>query len=251
MHELLRQYAAEKLNESPNASEAAHDRHSTYFAAALQRWEADLKGPQQQTALAEMDVEIENARMAWHWAVKRGSVERSVQALGSLCSFYWRRRRYQEARAACQMTAERLATIVSQPPTTSGDVHVPSVAEGLRNWAKVLSWQSSFSGTERPGRLLQQSLSLLERPELADQDTQPEKAFVLLQMGHRMVDFDREEARHLWEQSLALYQALGDRWMTANVLDNLGLIAWHFGDWGEAKRLYEESLAIRQSLGDQ
>jgi len=57
VHELLRQYAAEKLDQSPSASETARDRHRAYYTAALQGWCEDLKGPRQRTALAEMDAE--------------------------------------------------------------------------------------------------------------------------------------------------------------------------------------------------
>ena len=64
VHELLRQYAAERLDQSPDAGEPAHQRHSCYYTGVLHRWWEHLKGPRQLTALAEMDVEIENARAA-------------------------------------------------------------------------------------------------------------------------------------------------------------------------------------------
>ena len=35
------------------------------LAAALEAWGADLKGPRQREALAEMDAEIDNARAEW------------------------------------------------------------------------------------------------------------------------------------------------------------------------------------------
>ena len=139
VHELLRQYAAEKLDQSPAASEAVHDRHCAYYAAALQQWEAHLKGPRQQAALAEIEADSENARAAWNWAVERGHVEHIEQAIEGLCLFYDLRWRYQEGEAACRMAAEKLAA------TTSGDGPVLSAVEGLRVLAKVMAWQSVFS----------------------------------------------------------------------------------------------------------
>jgi tetratricopeptide (TPR) repeat protein len=241
MHELLRQYAGEKLDQSPAASEAAHDRHCAYYCAALQRWETDLISARQQTALTEMDVEIENVRTAWNWAVERGQVERVDQALVGLVRFHgWRGRNY-EGETACRLAAEKLAT------TASGD--------GLRVLAKVLSVRCGFNRmlgrTELASRLVQQSLALLEQLESADPGVRLQKAYILHEMGAMAFGSNREKARQLYEQSLVLFQELGDRWGTAMMLSALGGIVGSLGDFGEAKQLHEESLAIRRTLGDQ
>ncbi len=83
-------------------------------------------------------------------------------------------------------------------------------------------------------QLLRQSLALLERPELADQDTRREKAFVLKRMGDVASSSDFEEEQRLRKQSLALYQALGDRWGMANALEALRWVVESLGVYGEA-----------------
>jgi tetratricopeptide (TPR) repeat protein len=240
VHELLRQYAAEKLDQVPAVGEAARERHCAYYAVALQQWATDLKGPRQQEALAEIEADSENARAAWNWAVERGKVSQLDQAMEGLCRFYEWRVRYQVGEAACRLAAGKLAV------TASG--------EGLRVLVKVLTWQSVFSRelgrTELTGQLLRQGLALLEGPELDDQDTRPERAFALEQMGHMAAGSDCEEARQLYEQSLALYQALGDRGRIADLLQVLSGIALHQGQLEEGERLARESFAIRQELGD-
>ncbi|NIP84114.1 MAG: AAA family ATPase, partial [Planctomycetales bacterium] len=66
IHELLRQYAAEKLlGEGPAEEEAARDRHCTYYAGFLRQREAHLIGRNQKQALAEVGAEIENVRAGW------------------------------------------------------------------------------------------------------------------------------------------------------------------------------------------
>jgi predicted ATPase/DNA-binding SARP family transcriptional activator len=244
MHELLRQYAAEKLAEAPDEDCAARDRHSVAYTAALQGWAADLRGFRQQAALEEMEAEIENARAAWDWAVKRGQVERLEQALDGLCRFYKRRGRYREGEGACQAAAARLQ---AEPSTRAG-------GKGIRIWAKALAWQSNFSRilgrAEFACQLLQEALALLDNPALSGQNVWPEQAFILQQMGRLAFASDRQAARQLWEKSLALYRALGDQWGEANVLRRLGRAAESLGDCSEAKQLHEEGLAIRRSLGD-
>jgi tetratricopeptide (TPR) repeat protein len=56
-------------------------------------------------------------------------------------------------------------------------------------------------------------------------------------------------ARLLCEESLAIYQALGDKKNIALCLNNLGLITSTY-DREAAKRLFEESLAIRREISD-
>jgi predicted ATPase/DNA-binding SARP family transcriptional activator len=247
IHELLRQYAAEKLAQSPAAQEAARDRHSAYYAAFLGEREADLKGAQQQKAMAEIEADRENIRVAWQWAAERGQIEQLGSMVESLGRFYNWRGRYREGETAYQAAAEKLRVTVSLSPRASGK----------RQWAlaKVLAWQGLFSfqlgRSEFANQLLQQSWGILVGPELANQDTSPEKAFILQQMGRIAFDSDREETRRLYRQSLALYQACGDRWGTAGVLYELGLVATFVAAFDEAKQWLEQSLTILRTLGDQ
>jgi predicted ATPase len=247
VHDLIRQYAAEKLKESPAASEAARDRHSIYFTAALHRWEADLRGPRQQMALAEMDAEIENARHAWDWALERAPVARLDQGIVALYRFYAWRRGWQEAEVVCRTAAEKLAARVSESPQASGDE--------LRVLAQVLSIRSNFNWhmgrTELCSQLLRQSLALLEQCGLDDPNARLGKAYTLHEMGLVASDSDQVEARRFYEQSLALFGALEHRWGTAQALYALGGVAISQGAYAEAKRFHEEGLAIRREVGDQ
>jgi len=127
LHELLRAYAAEKLDQSPVDGEAARDRHCAYYAAALQGWAADMKGARQQTALTEIEADGENARAAWIWAVEQEQVKRLERAIEGLCLFYDWHGRFQEGEAACRIAAERLAATAS--------------CEGRRVLARTLAWQ--------------------------------------------------------------------------------------------------------------
>jgi tetratricopeptide (TPR) repeat protein len=127
-------------------------------------------------------------------------------------------------------------------------------AEGLRVLAKVLAWQSVFSW--RLGRdgiasqILEQSLALLDEVELAGQDAQAERAFALMRIGLTVFDSDHKAAQQLYEQSLALYKALGDRWGMADVPLFLSWVALSSASFDLARQQGQESLALRQSLGD-
>jgi predicted ATPase len=241
IHELLRQYAQERLELTPALGRTVRDRHSVYYAAALKQWGKDLKGSHQQTALAEMDLEIQNARTAWDWAVEQEAIENLQLALEGLCLFYDWRLRHQEGEAACRAAAERLVATESDD---RWQILVP-----------ILAWQVALCSTlgrrEATARHLRQSLARLERSKLDGPIGQWARAHALWALADVAADSDREQSRRLWAQSLELFQALGDQWWTARVLSSLGWAAWQLGAYDEAQRLHAESLAIRQALDDQ
>jgi tetratricopeptide (TPR) repeat protein len=239
LHELLRQYGAEKLAQTPTAEATTHDRHSAYYCSFVQAREADLKGARQHLALAELRADRENIRLAWTWAAQQRQVERLAQAMDGLGLFYDWRGHFQEGKSAFQMAAEKLT---------------PS-AETLPLLAHLFTWQALFcrrlGQTEQARQLFHQSLSCLDNPELAGQDTRSEKAFVLFQLGDIMIDIDRSEASPLLEQSLLLYRTLRDRWTTSHVLRSLGNMAWELSEYEEARQRLQEGLALQEELGDQ
>ncbi|HMQ54435.1 MAG TPA: BTAD domain-containing putative transcriptional regulator [Anaerolineae bacterium] len=96
LHELLRQFAAEHLAQDPAAETAVRDRHCTYFAAFLQQKEANLHGQKQGQALADIELEEDNVRAAWQWAVTHGKLDEIDQAMESLCEYYRIRGRIDE-----------------------------------------------------------------------------------------------------------------------------------------------------------
>lgn len=241
VHELLRQYAVEKLEGAPVVAEATRDRHSAYYIRFLQQLETDLKGPRQRWTLAEIEADGENVRIAWNWAVERQRVDRLDQALKSLCRFYERRGRFRDGEIACQVAAERLSGAAS--PTE------------IRVLASLLTWQAFFASrqgnTTLAEQLLQQSSELLDNPRVASMEMRPQKAFLLLEMGVLAVNSDLDKARQLCQRSLGLYRTLNDRWGSAQALRSLGWIAQESGALDEAQRLDSECLALNQLLGDQ
>jgi len=243
VHELVRQYAEERLKEYATTEEEIRGRHCAYYAAALQRWGEDLRGPWQREALEEMAADVDNARAAWDWAVQQGNVSHMGEAIGGLCRLYERRGRFQEGEAACRLATEKLQA-------TQGELG----SNGLRLLARALTWQAPFSQvlghTALAEELLQQGLALLDDPRLATQDTRAERAFALAQLGHTVRPSDRGEARRLLEQSLTLHRDLENHWETANVLVCLGEMCLSAGEYDQGERLLAEGLALQRELGD-
>jgi predicted ATPase len=259
MHELVRQYAAERLEQSPAASATARSRHCACYVSALQQWMADLKGPRQQDVLAEMDAEVENARAAWDWAVEHALIPRLIQAVDGLCAYYQWRGRLEEGKVVCQSTIEKLKptepTGEGQPsPLPTALEAWPDVEQRQRLMAKALVWQGVFTRlmgyAGLAGLVLDRCLAFLDALESSGQDVRTERAFALLEIGRQVFDLDRARAKRCFERSLDLYQALDDQWGVADTLYMLGWLADGLGDYDRARQALGESLCIRQALGD-
>jgi predicted ATPase len=95
VHELLRQYAAEKLDES-GEQEHIQTAHSIYYLRALGELEEDIKGGRQVEAIAEIDADLENVRAAWIWAVRHRMASAIDDGLEAYYLHMYIRGRHQE-----------------------------------------------------------------------------------------------------------------------------------------------------------
>ena len=233
MHELLRQYSEERLDSSPRARETAHDRHCAHFIDALEQWGFDRPG--QRAVVAEIRLDIENARAAWAWAAERGQAERLGRAFDALDRYHYWYGGWREFGVMCETAAQALERTESE--------------EGLQVLGKILTcWMLHLSGSrwddDARRRLIRRCTPLLDRLELADQDTRPVRARILGTRAELMWLPGPERSRLLREQSLALYRDLDDQYEVADSLHQLGLLAKNQGQLSESERLFREVVAI-------
>lgn len=241
VHELLRQFAAEKLNQTPSFYETARDAHCDYYCAFLHKRENDLKTSRKAKSLEEIRAEQENVRAAWKWAAEQGHTRRLEEGLESLATFYQWHGRYQEGEEALQLASKKI-----DGSDDKTELHL---------LIRVLIWRASFNlelgRTEIAKQLSKQSLDLSDNPSLSSQEMLLERAAALYCLGFATLRHDFEEAHRLWSHSLELYEAGGYQWGTAEVLGHLAMIDWEQGRYDEAKRLIEKNLVIQQALGNQ
>jgi tetratricopeptide (TPR) repeat protein len=243
LHELLRQYGAERLDQVAEHGEAVRDRHCAYYSSALERWAGELKGPRQREALEEMDLEIENGRAAWTWAVAHRQVTRLAEGVEGIWLYHNRRLRLQEGEAAFQAAVRALEAIDSPQAqrVRAQCLLLWSCSQALQGWR-----DSSLE-------LAQEAGAVLQGLEAAGHDVRGETALAAFCEGRWHYWFDPHplEAHQSYRRSVALYEELGDRWGLARALAYLGYTFEQMGRYGEAQELCEQSLAIRQELGDQ
>jgi predicted ATPase/DNA-binding SARP family transcriptional activator/Tfp pilus assembly protein PilF len=234
MHEMLRQYATEKLQSDPQASEETQRQHARYFAAFLERKKEHLNSAGQKQVLLEISTEIENAHQAWQHAVTRGDVPQVEQSLESLYRFYTARCRFQEG-------IDLFAQAIERWREDSGQASV---------FGKVLARQGTLyrhlGSYQQAKTALEQSLEIFER--LGEQT---EQVFCLINLADVIRSQGKYgEAAQLAQESLVLSRQIENPWGMARSLFLLGLVRYRTGDVDQAQALLEESLAIGRESGN-
>lgn len=242
MHEILRQYAAERLARRSEASYASRRRHADYHVCLLQQWLEKTKGPHQVAALRQMDADIDDARGAWDWLVAQDDVTGIRQAVDGLCWFYRRRSPNQEAVTACQVAVDRLSTLVDRGDTSAG--------EPLKVLIRVMVWQSRLMSDAEAEALIIQVFELLEQAELSGLDVRWEKAAALRRSGRARLRSDPREAMRRLEGSLTLFRDVEGRWEETLTLDAMGQTALMGGDFAAARIYHEQQLTLARRSGD-
>ncbi len=244
VHELLRQFAAEKLSERLELETAVRQHHSAHYCNLLQQHTANWHNAHQLEALAEVTHEANNIQVAWSWALGHEAWSRLDGAIDSWCWYHqWRGLRH-DGEALCQAISTNLEQWATNKPADA--------AAGYRLWAKTLAWSGKFTLAILDGvQKFEQCLVLLASPQLANDDTRSIEAFALLGLGDRLPSYDRQEAYSYLEKSLHLYEALQDSWGIATSLSDLGHVDWSLGDYALAQQRAEASLPIHQKQGDQ
>jgi predicted ATPase/DNA-binding SARP family transcriptional activator len=274
MHELVRQYAGERLAVGALEDTATRDQHAVYYAAFLQDREVALQGKGQKEALEDIQGETDNVRAAWQWATAHAQANVLDRALGALDLFYDMRNWYREGLDAFA------AAVAGLPAGAEAD---------LTRW-RLRTHQGRFAyrlgKNDQARALLEESL-----PIFRALGAQRETAFALTLLSWILQDVgDLTEAersgqqglaaygeladcygmawaatslhttaaiagrfaasRDYAEQALACYETCGAPRETASALSNLGKLAGIAGDYAGAQAYFERALAILGEIGD-
>ena len=236
LHDTLRQYAHERLNEtSATQLQAAH---AHYFANWLQQQEKLFFSPQQTEILAALHHDHDNLRAYWQWAVQQANVTLLEQGLVTLRNFYNVQSRFVEGRECLGQTAAALPTAV----------HIDDhrlQAKLLARWASFCAWSGQIAMAET---LFQQALPLAQ--QFAERE---ELGFILLNWGYvtMMTSADYDLAEKQFSQSLAHYQQAEWHKGVADALSALGALYNVTGSWDKAKDYLQQSVAIARTVQDE
>lgn len=277
MHELLRQFAAERLADEPEIAETAHDRHAAYYLQHVAELEPTLIGPAQRAALDKFGAEIDNIQLAWTQAAKRAQFDLIAEALQGLYLFFVLRSRYPEGKEAVYQALNQLEGLTSasqradtvqlghrlQARLGAFCVYQGDLVAADRYFDAVLSqsadqrerafvhrhlglaarWRGNRPAAEKS---LQQSLELARQS--GDRNQMVEALLGLADTASSFGNFHAGEQFN--REALALCQQLQRPDLTANVLASLAWATNCLGRYEESEHYYRESLALSEAIGN-
>ncbi|MFW6098186.1 MAG: ATP-binding protein, partial [Chloroflexota bacterium] len=231
LHELLRQYAAQKLAELASEQDAVARRHMRYYAAVLA---SEPPGtPPARKAIGES---LDNIRWAWDTAVRLSDFSLLIQMVLPLVIFYYGRRRWHEE-------AERRLSAAVTAVRARDDVDRPEVQRALGN---LTAWLGYFTEDEQAFfRLADEAVRMLrpfgEGRELATALSFRGDAAYGIRHAQSAVD-DLLESR-------AIFDELGDPVGLSAPLNSLCLVYGFLGDYEAAERYGRQCIELSDQIG--
>lgn len=236
IHEMLRQYAAEHLQQSSDQADA-RERHMMYYADYMNAYEKNFRGSGQLvSAMRVLERDVENIQLAWEYATDTRRFDVVDDLMSGLFHFYDIRGWMVKGDQQFGHTAQ----IVQQDTHVDHDILL----------GKLLSRQGKFlfyRGRHKQAlAAMNRSLILLE-----DSDNDDELAFALgINADALSYIGDFAGARDLCERSLVILRQTNDHWGIASALNNLGVANYYLENYDQAIAQYEESMAISRKVGD-
>jgi predicted ATPase/Tfp pilus assembly protein PilF len=270
LHELVRQFAAEKLAERPSAELAdIWGRYGRYYLNFVCQRADALSSESARQALAELRAEANNIRCAWEWVVNQQDEAALADGLPGLARFYLLTGQNQAgveamALALKKVTANdglRARLLVQQAAFLNGQggyeaaigscetavalapTQPEMTAKAHLYWGEALWYKGNLEAAQAQ---LRQALALAQQTGLRSIETH-----CLLMIGSVYLrQGENTEAQAYYEQALQLAQRLGDSLQESQAVRNLGGVSRNLGRYAQAQSYYEQGLRLARHIGD-
>ena len=241
LHELLRQYAAEKLAaESPDALAATWERHARHYLGALDERRGALVGEGVVQARDELRRELDNLRVAAEWAVTAWDENETRDVLAGLKGFFLAHSWFAGAE-----TFERLAVVACDTIRHPGGLERASPV-ALAAVAYRTSLGSALGYDEELDQLALECL-----PRLREHRMTWELGSCLLALGTNACYRDvYPEAVSYLDEAVATSRSAGDEVGVVHSLTWLGFVQLLQDDLEGARASFEASRATAERLGN-
>ncbi|HTK23276.1 MAG TPA: adenylate/guanylate cyclase domain-containing protein [Gaiella sp.] len=236
LHELLRQYAAERLAAQQAEFAEARERHARFYAGILDARAEALLGGRMMEARDELRVEVDNLRAAAGWAVTQWTADDARAVLSSLERFFWAHSWHEGSETFAQL----VDLLESSPGVVGG---ASDVLLSARAYSTYLG--SALGYDEKLDAIARSCL-----PALRERGLTRELGVCLLALGTNDCyrDVYGESAANL-EQAIEVARSTGDHLVVAASLSWLGFVRLLLDDLAGAREAFEECHLVSAELG--
>jgi len=286
LHEVLRRYAIEQLQQEEADERQTRCAHSRYYLAQVAELQPLLGGDDTRQGIALLQEALDNVRAGWQWAAATCAVDSLQPCISPLLRFFVLTGQTEEGRyfadsALRGVTAWLAATPDKRSPTQlraqrlQADLHAMRArlfyrqaryAAGIDDAAMSFR-MAADSGAQQTAALaaLYWGICLLNLGNYAETEAKLTVALTHAQAGaFRKIESDalralgiladqQQEwatARRYYEASLAISRENDDLRGTSASLGNVGNICRQQGDFAAARQFLAQSLALHRQIGD-
>jgi len=230
MLDTIREYALERLDVA-GEFERARRAHAAHFAAVAERVGSLLRTPEAGTTLDRLERDIGNLRGALAWSLESGDVDTGLRLAAALGGFWHQRGHIAEARSA-------IVELLDQPAASNSE----AAARAIMTAGSLANWQGDYSTGRRYG---ERALAMFrESGDLAA------IAAELAELGYATILDDPTEATRMIDESVAIYESLGDTTGAAGARLGLAAAQLGLGELVAACGSVERSLKHFREIGD-
>jgi predicted ATPase len=233
-HDLIYQFARERLQEDDEEQHSCQKQHAHYYQSLALEAEPHLKGGDKQDFwLSRLTEEINNISIVIDRAIVQNNAELALSTINSLAEYFVARGLFRQGR-------EYYRRVLSLPAAKQ---HPEKFARAF-NYSGFLA---SLEGDYADGKRLLNK-SLVQYQKISYNQGIAESLNNLGTIESLQGSYSRAQALH--EESLELRRMLGQELAIAESLSNLGNLAHFQGDHIRAQELHNESLNLRRELHD-
>ncbi len=272
MLETIREYALERLAE--HGEEEVHRHYAIYYLNLAEQAEQGLQGSDSRYWLDRLETEHDNLRVVLAWSQTTvGNQELGLRLASALWWFWWARShgsegRYWLAQVLTNHALEESSAVQAKALVAAGVLAAATDVTGARGLLEaglaiyqklqdqlgcafplvLLGWLSTFDGDPTAGQaLIAEGLSLFRAEPTSKRWDFGRALFIAALFAMQQGDYST--ARGWCEDSLAVFQALGQPYGISQALNFLGDIARLQGDYTEAAAHYAHCLPLVRQAG--
>jgi tetratricopeptide (TPR) repeat protein len=278
IHELTRQFAAEKLKTTAiELQEQVAQKHSAYYLNLAAHYDQPLHGEDPVAPMAILKAEIDNIRQAWHWAASHKQVDLFTNTIDAVAAFYEYAGLIAEGERIFGAAAQEVETQSLDRETREllcnllvkhlFFAHIRGVSKEIEEKTeKVFALSRELNNQERlADSFLIRGFTLeftgeyeaaLEQYQQAralyqELNQERELAVALNQIGETLVFLSapgKAEVYHL--QSLKIGFSSKDLRLRALSLSYLGVVYYYLDDYPQAVSYWEQAISLFEVLED-
>lgn len=241
LHELIRQYAAERFTERPEEQAEIWARHGRYYLTWISAREATLISSRQKECIEQLTFEIDNVRQAWEWAIDQRLIELLQLAAWPLWYSYEVRGLFREGEAMFLQAVQSMLTWNS--PNELDETRRARLGYLQIFQASLVLRQGRIEEAEQLLKdCLNRLMSTNDRVGLAN-------AFLMRGVACMFVG-QFQQAIECLQEARTQALAANRQWELCLSSILIGRMEYQLGDYNESKRWIIDGLALGQKMGD-